>query len=243
MGYLPRLHRIPAQGELEITIEVIESLDRSLDMYNEDLDKLISSSVLEKPLEKLYKYPFAFSDLLIDTETNLRDGMFAYFLATESNFQWCGLAIDFLDTYKDLLNEATSDQIVFKESKILLLELFDARIEGLISCEEQLNVTSSSFNSAFEGLSKLIRFNDLSAEAKQYSENLRVNVENVTKKINETKSKLKEEIENNYFLKLKIQTGNKRSIIGLARKEELLKSIDQLIVKCTEYQARHQEIN
>lgn len=231
---------IPAQGELEIAIEGIESLDRSLDMYNKDLERLISSSVSEKLHEKFNKYQLAFSkeggDLLIDIKTNLRRGVDVYFQASDNIiFEWCELAIDYLDTNKGLLNE--TDQITFKASKIILLELFDARIEGLTSCEKQLNVSSSSFNSAFEGLSKLKEFNVLLAEAKKHYEDLSVDVENATKKINETKSKLNEEIEDISFLKLEIQKRNKKSIITPALKEELLKSIDQLIAKCT------QEIN
>lgn len=143
---------------MEVAKEGIETLDKGIDVYNKILDKVVPWEELNKTITKLDKYRSDYSkeaaELIGEVKTKMLDGMDAYFRATQSVYEWCGLAIKLLNTYTTLF-KGQMNQSKFSAQRTLLLKVLDNGLEKMSAGQKQLGDSSSSFNVAAGKLTSL----------------------------------------------------------------------------------------
>lgn len=147
-----------AKEGIAIAKEGIETLDKGLDLYNKHLDKIIPWSEFNKTIAKLNEYRSDYSKeagaLIGDIQTKLRDGLNAYFRATQTIFQWCGLAVGLLEDYKSLfVGELNQD--LYNTQRDIILEVLKEGIEKMVKGREELTASSASFSVATGKLTDL----------------------------------------------------------------------------------------
>lgn len=151
---------IPAavKAGLEVAKEGIDTLDKGIDLYNKILDKVVPWSELNQTITKLDKYRSDYSKeaaaLIGEIKTKMMDGMDAYFRATQSVYEWCGLAVRLLTTYTTLF-KGQMNQGKFNAQRTLLLKVLDDGIKKMTDGQKQLGDSSSSFNVAAGKLTSL----------------------------------------------------------------------------------------
>lgn len=143
---------------LDVAKEGIETIDKALDLYNKVLDKIVPWDELNKTIAKLDQFRSDYSKeaaaLIGDVKTKMMDGMDAYFRATQSVYEWCGLTIRLLGTYKKLFT-GNMDQKKFNSQRTLLLKVLGDGIDKMDKGQKELGDSSSSFNGAAGKLTSL----------------------------------------------------------------------------------------
>lgn len=129
-----------------------------MDLYNKILDKIVPWAELNQTITKLDKYRSDYSKeaaaLIGEVKTLMMDGMDAYFRATQSVYEWCGLAIKLLNTYTTLF-KGKMNQSKFNAQRVLLLKVLEDGIKKMENGQKQLGDSSSSFNNAAGKLTSL----------------------------------------------------------------------------------------
>lgn len=287
-----------AKEGLAISKEGIDTLDKGLDLYNKHLDKIIPWSEFNKTIAKLDEFRSDYSieagTLIGQIQTQLRDGLNAYFRATQNIFQWCGLAMGLLEDYKSLF-DGELNQDIYTNQRDILLQVLQEGIEKMQKGKAELAASSSSFSDATGKLTDLnIRlaadFNENSEYYKAQKAHIRAVgygsaapffifglaiaagvIEGVM--IPELNAKM-ESIEDFYIdMKTEIQVSKmninltsdqlNKEIAHIGELENkaitarvfvktpytngiktlLLRAVNNLIIKCREYRARHRDTN
>lgn len=145
---------------IEIAKEGIDAVDKALDLYNKVFDQIVPWKTLNETIEKLDKFRQDYSqeaaNLIGNTKTLMMDGMDAYFRATQSVYEWCGLAVPLLKAYKKLY-EGAMNQGKFTAQRTLLLKVLDDGIAKMEKAQDELAASSKSFNDSAGKLTSLKR--------------------------------------------------------------------------------------
>lgn len=146
------------KAALDIAKEGIESLDKTLDVYHNILDKAVPWKKLNETIAKLGNNHSNYSEkavaLIGQIETKMMDGMDAYIRATQNIFQWCGLTNELLEDYKTLF-DGEMDQDIYNTQREILLQVLDNGITRMNKAQEELAASSSSFNVSAGELTQL----------------------------------------------------------------------------------------
>lgn len=98
---------IVADKTVEVVKNAIETADGALDLYNKYLDQVIPWQTFDETIKELSRfkqeYSQAASVLVGDIKTLLMDSQDKYFEATQTVYEWCGVATQLLAAYILLL--------------------------------------------------------------------------------------------------------------------------------------------
>lgn len=136
----------------------IEALDKGLDLYDKRLDKVVPWNVFQETLNKLDEFRKDYSkeaaNLIGDLKTKMKNGMDTYFMASQSVYEWCSLAVPLLGNYKNFL-KGKMDSAKFTAQRALMVSLLNSGIEKMGKAQDKLEASSSSFNEASGKLTSL----------------------------------------------------------------------------------------
>lgn len=94
---------IVADKTVEVVKNAIETADGALDLYNKYLDQVIPWQTFDETIKELSRfkqeYSQAASVLVGDIKTLLMDSQDKYFEATQTVYEWCGVATQLLAAY------------------------------------------------------------------------------------------------------------------------------------------------
>ncbi len=100
---------IVADKTVEVVKNAIETADGALDLYNKYLDQVIPWQTFDETIKELSRfkqeYSQAASVLVGDIKTLLMDSQDKYFEATQTVYEWCGVATQLLAVYILLFDE------------------------------------------------------------------------------------------------------------------------------------------
>ncbi len=100
---------IVADKTVEVVKNAIETADGALDLYNKYLDQVIPWQTFDETIKELSRfkqeYSQAASVLVGDIKTLLMDSQDKYFEATQTVYEWCGVATQLLAAYIFLFDE------------------------------------------------------------------------------------------------------------------------------------------
>ncbi len=96
---------IVADKTVEVVKNAIETADGALDLYNKYLDQVIPWQTFDETIKELSRfkqeYSQAASVLVGDIKTLLMDSQDKYFEATQTVYEWCGVATQLLAAGND----------------------------------------------------------------------------------------------------------------------------------------------
>ncbi|CAK0696328.1 hypothetical protein FGAF437_25080 [Escherichia coli] len=96
---------IVADKTVEVVKNAIETADGALDLYNKYLDQVIPWQTFDETIKELSRfkqeYSQAASVLVGDIKTLLMDSQDKYFEATQTVYEWCGVATQLLAAGSD----------------------------------------------------------------------------------------------------------------------------------------------
>lgn len=146
-----------AKLAIETAQEAIKTVDSALDLYNKVLDQVIPWKVFREALEDLEKFRKDYSaesaTLLGEIKTALLNAMDAYFWASQSIYEWCGLVVPLLTTYIQLFNGI--NPVKSAAQKILLLKVLDDAMAKMNKSQGELANSATSLNDAAGKLTAL----------------------------------------------------------------------------------------
>ena len=139
---------IVADKTVEVVKNAIETADGALDLYNKYLDQVIPWQTFDETIKELSRfkqeYSQAASVLVGDIKTLLMDSQ--YFEATQTVYEWCGVATQLLAAYILLFDEYNEKKA--SAQKDILIKVLDDGITKLNEAQKSLLVSSQSFNNA-----------------------------------------------------------------------------------------------
>ena len=141
---------IVADKTVEVVKNAIETADGALDLYNKYLDQVIPWQTFDETIKELSRfkqeYSQAASVLVGDIKTLLMDSQDKYFEATQTVYEWCGVATQLLAAYIFLFDEYNEKKA--SAQKDILIKVLDDGITKLNEAQKSLLVRSQSFNNA-----------------------------------------------------------------------------------------------
>ncbi|HDV6787330.1 TPA: hemolysin HlyE [Escherichia coli] len=141
---------IVADKTVEVVKNAIETADGALDLYNKYLDQVIPWQTFDETIKELSRfkqeYSQAASVLVGDIKTLLMDSQDKYFEATQTVYEWCGVATQLLAAYIFLFDEYNEKKA--SAQKDILIKVLDDGITKLNEAQKSLLVSSQSFNNA-----------------------------------------------------------------------------------------------
>ena len=153
---------IVADKTVEVVKNAIETADGALDLYNKYLDQVIPWQTFDETIKELSRfkqeYSQAASVLVGDIKTLLMDSQDKYFEATQTVYEWCGVATQLLAAYILLFDEYNEKKA--SAQKDILIKVLDDGITKLNEAQKSLLVSSQSFqkkNSYFQSQVDKIR--------------------------------------------------------------------------------------
>ncbi|EEW4992618.1 hemolysin HlyE [Escherichia coli] len=139
-----------ADKTVEVVKNAIETADGALDLYNKYLDQVIPWQTFDETIKELSRfkqeYSQAASVLVGDIKTLLMDSQDKYFEATQTVYEWCGVATQLLAAYIFLFDEYNEKKA--SAQKDILIKVLDDGITKLNEAQKSLLVSSQSFNNA-----------------------------------------------------------------------------------------------
>ena len=137
---------IVADKTVEVVKNAIETADGALDLYNKYLDQVIPWQTFDETIKELSRfkqeYSQAASVLVGDIKTLLMDSQDKYFEATQTVYEWCGVATQLLAAYILLFDEYNEKKA--SAQKDILIKVLDDGITKLNEAQKSLPSTSSS---------------------------------------------------------------------------------------------------
>ncbi|WP_115443409.1 hemolysin HlyE, partial [Escherichia coli] len=134
----------------EVVKNAIETADGALDLYNKHLDQVIPWQNFVENIKELSRfkqeYSQAASVLVGNIKTLLMDSQDKYFEATQTVYEWCGVATQLLAAYILLFDEYNEKKA--SAQKDILIKVLDDGITKLNEAQKSLLVSSQSFNNA-----------------------------------------------------------------------------------------------
>lgn len=148
---------------LETVRDGIEEAKGALAMYDQLVERVIPWTTFNDFLIGLDKFREDYSSesalLISDIKTLITDGLGAYFSASQSVYEWAGMAATNLELYVKLFDHHDARRAAAQ--KKLLLELLESGIEKMTAAQKELGKSLQSFNSVNGELSTLRkRFED-----------------------------------------------------------------------------------
>ncbi|ENR4544448.1 hemolysin HlyE [Escherichia coli] len=141
---------IVADKTVEVVKNAIETADGALDLYNKYLDQVIPWQTFDETIKELSRfkqeYSQAASVLVGNIKTLLMDSQDKYFEATQTVYEWCGVATQLLAAYILLFDEYNEKKA--SAQKDILIKVLDDGITKLNEAQKSLLVSSQSFNNA-----------------------------------------------------------------------------------------------
>lgn len=126
---------IVADKTVEVVKNAIETADGALDLYNKYLDQVIPWQTFDETIKELSRfkqeYSQAASVLVGDIKTLLMDSQDKYFEATQTVYEWCGVATQLLAAYILLFDEYNEKKA--SAQKDILIKVLDDGIKKLYS--------------------------------------------------------------------------------------------------------------
>ncbi|MGL9641437.1 hemolysin HlyE [Escherichia coli] len=139
-----------AHKPLQVVKNQLETADGALDLYNKYLDQVIPWQTFDETIKELSRfkqeYSQAASVLVGDIKTLLMDSQDKYFEATQTVYEWCGVATQLLAAYIFLFDEYNEKKA--SAQKDILIKVLDDGITKLNEAQKSLLVSSQSFNNA-----------------------------------------------------------------------------------------------
>lgn len=139
-----------ANQTVEVVKSAIETADGALDLYNKYLDQVIPWKTFDETIKELsrfkHEYSQAASVLVGDIKVLLMDSQDKYFEATQTVYEWCGVATQLLTAYILLFDEYNEKKA--SAQKDILIRILDDGVKKLNEAQKSLLVSSQSFNTA-----------------------------------------------------------------------------------------------
>lgn len=221
---------IVADKTVEVVKNAIETADGALDLYNKYLDQVIPWQTFDETIKELSRfkqeYSQAASVLVGDIKTLLMDSQDKYFEATQTVYEWCGVATQLLAAYILLFDEYNEKKA--SAQKDILIKVLDDGIKKL--CSIAAGVVEGKLIPELKNKLKSVQnfFTTLSNTVKQ-----------ANKDIDAAKLKLTTEIV--AIGEIKTETETTRFYVDY---DDLMLSLlkeaaKKMINTCNEYQKRH----
>lgn len=142
---------------IDVAKAAIEAANAGLDLYDKVLDRVIPWKKFENITAELDKYRDDYSqesaDLIGLVKQHMMDSQDSYFMATQSIYQWCGLVTPLLKAYLQLFKDNSLQKNAAQRT--LLLKVLDDGIEKMNKAQNDLDLSSRSFNLAAGNLTSL----------------------------------------------------------------------------------------
>lgn len=157
----------PPKSEAKLTLETvrdgIEEAKGALVLYDQLVEQVIPWKEFNDTLIGLDKFRESYTTesalLISEIKTLMTDGINAYFSASQSIYEWAGIAASHLHLYIKLFSGHDARRAAAQ--KHLLVKLLESGIEKMTAAQVQLGKSSESFNAVFGQLSTLRkRFED-----------------------------------------------------------------------------------
>lgn len=140
-----------------ITKEGIETITKTLDLYQKVLDKIVPWEEYEKTVRELDRFRNEYSNesaqLVGEVKTLIKNAEDHYFSATQTIYEWCSLAEKLLAIYLDLFNKRTST--TYEAQRALLISVLDAGLKKMTDGQAKLEQCSMNFNNVAGKLTTL----------------------------------------------------------------------------------------
>lgn len=146
----PSVGAVAAEAKfvIETAKEGIETADKALDLYNRVIDRVIPWKEFNETLVELDRFRKDYSTesaaLIGQIKTLMLNGIDAYHAASQSVYEWTGLAVKLLQAYIKLFG--TYNEINAGAQRQMLLQVLDSGIKKLADSQEELKKSSASFN-------------------------------------------------------------------------------------------------
>lgn len=141
----------------ETTKAALKITDEALELYSKVLDSIVPWKAFNKTLVELDKYTDYYSQqsalLIGDIKVLMKNGIDAYYRATQLITGWCDTAIPLLTTYVDLFNDHTVEKA--NAQKYLLVQVLSNGITQMTAAQASVATSASSFNGAIGRLTTL----------------------------------------------------------------------------------------
>ena len=146
-----------AQAVVDIVQSGLEASDQALDLYNKVLDQVIPWATFEQTIKELTRYEKDYSDesgqIVGKVKTLLLNSQDQYLKATQSVYEWCGIASNLLKAYITLFDDYDANKAAAQKS--ILLKVLGDGIVKMEEAQSSLQDSSTSFNNASGELSAL----------------------------------------------------------------------------------------
>lgn len=154
VGYSSAKPQIPIVSGIigEIGKNFLDSILKSsgvLDLFKEQ-DKYIPSDEFKDVIQKLDQFKNSYSpraaDLAGEVKTLLNDALDTYFMAANSVYEWCGVAMKRLEQYNYYLANLTRFKIKLQHK--IIIQVLEEGIKRMTEAQKSLDIASRSFNKA-----------------------------------------------------------------------------------------------
>lgn len=130
----------------------------AIDLYNSVIDRIVPWKEFNETLVELDKFRDDYTDesalLIAEIRTLMEHGIDAYFAASQSVYEWCGLAMSNLRLYIRLFE--LGGTAAGTAQKTLLVNILNDGVEKMSAAQDSLGKSSQSFNRVFGKLSILL---------------------------------------------------------------------------------------
>lgn len=118
-----------------------------LDLFKEE-DRYIPTDEFKILIRKLDEHKSSYSkragELASEVKSLLKDAMAAYFMSTQSVYEWCGIVVKRLQTYLDLHHNFSKTKA--KMQQRIIIEVLDQGLKKMSAAQQKLNEASRHFN-------------------------------------------------------------------------------------------------
>jgi hemolysin E len=151
-----------AKATADIISKGLTTAQAALDVYNKTIDQVIPWKTFDDAIAELLRYQDEYSEqaaaLVAGIKTLLLNSRDAYYSATQSVYEWCGVTSQLLAAYLTLFDDYCEKKA--DAQKAILLKTLGDGITKMTAAKDQLEKSSGSFNSAAGNLITLqIQFN------------------------------------------------------------------------------------
>lgn len=143
--------------EVKTATKAIKTVDDAIRLYSKVLDRVVPWKAFNETLIKLDKYKERYSKnsaaLIGEIKALMKDGIDAYYRASEFIFSWSNAAIPLLITYVKLFDDHTAEKADIQNK--LLIEMLGKGVTELQAAQAAISESSMRFNIATGKLTTL----------------------------------------------------------------------------------------
>lgn len=220
-----------ASPEQQIVNSQLQSVTAStalLDLFNE-----LAKSVPYDEFKNFIKNADEAGESAQQIKPLLDDAVNAYFASSQSVYEWCGAAVERLQSYLRLLENFSIGKAKLQQR--IVISVLENALQKFSLAQDKLEAAAYSFSKTVE------RIGD-----SQFDE-LKQSIENANAKIGETRTKLKDEIRALGDIKTQAQVNldtindiTEIDEFGILIKNEIPVPVNKLIEECRKYRQLHQ---